>query len=169
MREHQAMLDAIRDGLINKAVAQVPDDPIERTQHLKSFGYFADAAVVGVCALPSQAILKHPHINPDIANLNHKLQTGQTKTLAAGIDMVMADLRDSIEADPTSIEHHTHALVLLYENPRDPKTDETGTGWIKDAQATAPDFWRQKRQVFLQITCVCLAMTHAAIRLQVPM
>ena len=135
MREHQAMLDAIRDGLINKAVAQVPDDPIERAQHLKSFGYFADAAVVGVCALPSQAILKHPHINPDIANLNHKLQTGQTKTLAAGIDMVMADLRDSIEADPTSIEHHTHALVLLYENPRDPKTDETGTGWIKDAQA----------------------------------
>jgi reductive dehalogenase len=135
MREHQAMLDAIRDGLINKAVAQVTDDPIERAQHLKSFGYFADAAVVGVCALPSQAILKHPHINPDIANLNHKLQTGQTKTLAAGIDMVMADLRDSIEADPTSIGHHTHALVLLYENPRDPKTDETGTGWIKDAQA----------------------------------
>jgi reductive dehalogenase len=135
MREHQAMLDAIRDGLINKTVAEAPVGSVERAQHLKSFGYFADAAVVGVCALPAQAILERPHTNSDIASLNHKLQTGQTKTLAAGIDMVMADLRDSIAAIPTSIEHHTHALVLLYENPRDPDIDETGTGWIKDAQA----------------------------------
>ena len=135
MREHQAMLDAIRDGLINNAVAEAPVDLIERANHLKSFGYFADAAVVGICALPPQAILDHPHENPDVANLNHKLQNGQTKTLAAGIDMVMADLRDSIEAEPTSIHHHTHALVLLYENPRDPDIDEIGTGWITDAQS----------------------------------
>jgi reductive dehalogenase len=135
MREHQAMLDAIRDGLINNAVAEAPVDLIERANHLKSFGYFADAAVVGICALPPQTILDQPHENPDVANLNHRLQNGQTKTLAAGIDMVMADLRDSIKAKPTSIHHHTHALVLLYENPRDPDIDEIGTGWIADAQS----------------------------------
>ena len=135
MREHQAMLDAIRNGLINTAVAQAPVDPIERAQHLKSFGYFADAAVVGICALPPQAILTQPHTNPDVVSLNHKIQTGQTKTLAAGIDMVMADLKESITAAPTGVEHHTHALVLLYENPRDPELDEIGTGWIRDAQA----------------------------------
>ena len=27
MREYQAMMDAIRDGLVNKAVAACPDDP----------------------------------------------------------------------------------------------------------------------------------------------
>ena len=57
MREHQAMLDAIRDGLINTAVAEAPTDPQVRADHLKAFGYFADAAIVGVCKLPDAAHL----------------------------------------------------------------------------------------------------------------
>ena len=135
MREHQAMLDAIRDGLINKAVADAPVDPQDRVNHLKAFGYFADAAVVGACRLPASAILKVPHANPDVARLASDLKTRQTKTLASGIDMIMADLKESMEAPPSGIDGHTHALVLLYENPRDPDVDEAGTGWIKDAQA----------------------------------
>lgn len=135
MREHQAMLDAIRDGLINKAVADAPTDPQIRTDHLKAFGYFADAAVVGVCKLPDAALLDRPHVNPDVAQLSEDLKTRQTKTLAAGIDMIMADLKESMEAAPSDINYHTHALVFLYENPRDPQVDEVGTGWIANAQA----------------------------------
>lgn len=135
MREHQAMLDAIRDGLINKAIAGAPTDPQERANHLKAFGYFADAADVGVCKLPAIAILEQPHVNPDVTQLANDLKTRQTKTLAAGIDMIMADLKESMEASPTGIEGHTHALVFLYENPRDPEDGEVGTGWIADAQA----------------------------------
>jgi len=134
MREHQAMLDAIRDGLINKAIAEVPDDLKERANHLKAFGYFADAAIVGVCKLPEEAVLTQPFINADVARLSEDLRTRQTKTLAAGIDMIMADLKESMEAKPTSIDGHTHALVFLYENPRDPNADEPGTDWIADAQ-----------------------------------
>ncbi len=135
MREHQAMLDAIRDGLINKAVAQAPTDPQERANHLKAFGYFADAALVGTCLLPDAASLGTPHRNPDVARLAQDLQTRQTKTLASGIDMIMADLKESVEAPDTGIDGHTHALVFLYENPRDPESGEEGTDWIKDAQA----------------------------------
>jgi len=135
MREHQAMLDAIRDGLINKTKADAPVDRHERAEHLKAFGYFSDAAIVGCCELPSEALLNQPHTNPDVAQLAQDLKTRQTKTLAAGIDLIMADLKESMEAPPTDIEGHTHALVFLYENPRDPDDDEIGTGWIKDAQA----------------------------------
>jgi reductive dehalogenase len=135
MREHQAMLDAIRDGLINKAVADAPTDPVERSNHLKAFGYFCDAVAVGICALPPEAVLEEPYINPDIAQLTQDLRTRQTKTLAAGIDMIMADLKESAEAPQTSIKGQTHALVFLYENPRDPKTDEIGGDWIQGAQA----------------------------------
>ena len=135
MREHQAMLDAIRDGLVNRAVAAAPEDPVERANHLKSFAYFADAAVVGSCLLPDAARLAVPWHNPDIDRLAEDLRTRQTKTLASGIDMIMADLKESMEAPPTAIDDHSHALVLLYENPRDPTPDEPGTGWIKDAQA----------------------------------
>ena len=42
MAEHQAMLDTIRDGLVNKVKAEIPSDLDERAQHLKSFGYFGD-------------------------------------------------------------------------------------------------------------------------------
>ena len=55
MGEYQAMLDAIRDGLVNKAKAGCPDDPQERADHLKAFGYFSDASMVGTCLLPDEA------------------------------------------------------------------------------------------------------------------
>lgn len=134
MREHQAMLDAIRDGLINKAVAETPSDRTERANHLKAFGYFSDASVVGVCRMTRSALLPHPFVNPDVGRLANDLKTRQTKTLASGIDMIMADLKDSMDAPATNIDGHTHAQVFLYENPRDPTPDEVGGAWIQDAQ-----------------------------------
>ncbi|NNE51441.1 MAG: reductive dehalogenase [Sulfitobacter sp.] len=135
MREHQAMLDTIRGGLVNGVIAVTPDDPLERANHLKSFGYFADAAVVGTCLLPEAALLERPIINPDVAQLAEDLQTKQTKTLASGIDMIMADLKESAAAELPGIEGHSHAIVFLYENPREVRTDEPGICWIRDAQA----------------------------------
>ncbi len=135
MRDHQAMLDAIRSGIVNGEVAEAPNDPIERANHLKSFGYFSDAALVGCCKLPAQAMLAAPISNPDIDKLAHDLRTKQTKTLAAGIDLIMADLKESMEADLPSIAAHTHALVFLYENPREIDPSEPGTDWITGAYA----------------------------------
>ncbi len=134
MREHQAMLDAIREGMVNKVQAEAPGDLVERANHLKAFGYFSDAAVVGTCELPQSAILQDPLINADIARLANDLKTRQTKTLASGIDQIMADLKESMEVPPSTIIGHTHALVFLYEFPRDPELDEVGTDWIRDAQ-----------------------------------
>tara|TARA_B110000008_G_scaffold142965_1_gene144674 strand:- start:1190 stop:4396 length:3207 start_codon:yes stop_codon:yes gene_type:complete len=133
MCEYQAMLDAIRDGMINKAVSEIPVDPKERTDHLKAFGFFSDASMVGVCRLQDTDLLSKPFNNPDIAYLAEALRTRQTKTLAAGIDGIMADLKESMEAPPTTINGHTHALIFLYENPRDIRSDEPGTDWLKDA------------------------------------
>ncbi len=133
MRDHQAMLDAIRDGLINKSVAQTPADKVERANHLKSFGYFADASLVGTSLIGDEALLEQPYLNPDVAQLALKLRTQQTKTLSSGIDVIMADLKESMEAPPSSIDAHTHAIVFLYEHPRDPEPDEPGTDWIRDA------------------------------------
>ncbi|WP_306046867.1 reductive dehalogenase [Nioella sp. MMSF_3534] len=133
MREYQAMLDAIRDGLVNPVTSDIPADPTERANHLKAFGYFNDAAMVGICRLPETALLADPIRNPDIDRLAHDLKTRQTKTLASGIDMIMADLKDSMEAPPTTIEGHTHAIVYLYENPRAPEAGEEGCDWLDDA------------------------------------
>lgn len=135
MGEYQAMLDAIRDGLVNTVRAGCPDDPQERADHLKAFGYFSDASMVGTCLLPDKAVLDRPYRNPDIDRLAETLRTRQTKTLASGIDMIMADLKESMEAPPSSIDGHSHALVFLYEYPRDPDPAEPGAAWLDDAQA----------------------------------
>jgi len=134
MADYQAMMDAIRDGLVNRVRSECPDTPEERTNHLKSFGYFSDASMVGVCAMNEDAMLRTPWRNPDIDRLAHDLKTRQTKTLASGIDMIMADLKESMQAPPSTIDSHTHAIVLLYEMPRDPAAGEPGTEWISDAQ-----------------------------------
>ena len=130
MAEYQAMLDAIRNGKTNPQRAACPDDPVERAEHLKSFGYFCDAAIVGACLLPQSAVLPVAYRNPALDRLVDTLQTRQTKTLAAGIDVIMADLRDSVRAPERSISPHSHALVLLYENPRDPDEGEDGVAFI---------------------------------------
>ncbi|SFR41818.1 reductive dehalogenase [Litoreibacter janthinus] len=134
MQDYQAMLDATRDGLVKKEKAEIPSDLTERANHLKAFGYYCDASMVGTCGIPSEAWLDTPLKNPDVDRLAEKLRTMQPKTLAAGIDVIMAGLRESMRAPPQACDHHTHALVFLYDMPRDPDPDEVGTDWITDAQ-----------------------------------
>ena len=135
MAEYQAMLDAIRIGLVGKVRSACPEDLQVRADHLKAFGYFSDASMAATCALTPSCLLPEPFRNPDVDRLADDLRTRQTKTLAAGIDMIMADLKESMEAPATTIGGHTHAIVYLYEYPRDVRPGEPGAAWIADAQA----------------------------------
>ena len=135
MQEYQAMLDATREGLVKREIAEIPSDPTERAKHLKSFGYYCDAAQVGICKIPAGAFLEKPITNPDVHRLAEKIRTLQPKSLAAGIDVIMAGLKDSLRRPPEDCRHHSHALVFLYDMPRDPAKDEPGSDWIRDAQA----------------------------------
>ena len=47
--------------------------------------------------------------------------------------MIMADLKESMEAPPSTINGHTHAVVFLYAQPRDIRDGEPGTDWLEDA------------------------------------
>ena len=133
MSEFQAMMDTIRDGIVNPARSVIPDDAAERANHLKAFGYFSDAAMMGAGLLSGAARLGDPYRNPDIERLADVLRTRQTKTLASGIDVIMADLKESMEAPPSSIDGHTHVLVILNDAPRPPRGGEPGTEWLADA------------------------------------
>ena len=74
------------------------------------------ASLVGICALPDEARLTTPTRNPDIDRLAHDINTKQTKTLASGIDEIMAGLKESIAKPSSSIASDTHALVLVVEH-----------------------------------------------------
>ncbi len=134
MTEFQATLDAIREGLVKRERGVIPEDPLERANHLKSFAYYNDASQAGVCALTPEMFLDAPVVNPEVARLAEDMQTRQTKTLAAGVDVIMADLKEAMARPPSSVTHHTHALVFLHEFPRDPERDEPGADWIMGCQ-----------------------------------
>ncbi|MBO27180.1 MAG: NAD-binding oxidoreductase [Rhodobacteraceae bacterium] len=135
MRPYQAMMDALRDGKANPARADIPADLTARARHFKAFGYFHDASMMGICALPQTARLAAPHRDPDTLSQASELLAGQTASLAAGVDVVLADLRDHVRAPESALpESHAYAIVCLSAWPRDPRPDEPGVEWIADAQ-----------------------------------
>ncbi|MBB24684.1 MAG: NAD-binding oxidoreductase [Geminicoccus sp.] len=135
MAEYMGMLDTVRVGNMNPQLAKCPDDPAERSRHLKAFAYFTNASMAGTCALESADTLSKPYRNPEISQLAHRLRTEQTKTLSAGMDVIMADLKASMDVEVTGVDEHSHALVIAFAHPRDPRADEPGSEWIRDAQA----------------------------------
>ncbi len=134
MGEYQAAMDATTHGKVNKVKSTIPADLQERANHLKAFGYFGDASMVGICELPKTAFLDTPLRNPDIDRLAEDLKTRQTTSIASGIDMIMAGLKDAMNAPPAQFSHHTHAIIILFEHLRDPSPEEPGSDWILDAQ-----------------------------------
>lgn len=134
MASYETMLDAIRDGMVKRDRGVVPTDLQKRSDHLKAFGYYHDASQVSVCELRPEMFLTEAIINPGIGALAEELRTKQTTTLAAGIDVVMAELKDTMDTPSSRVDNHTHALVFLYEFPRDPAQGETGCEWFKNAQ-----------------------------------
>jgi ferredoxin-NADP reductase/ferredoxin len=150
MRPYAAMIDVVRDGAVNPKPAEIPDDPLKRAQHFKAAGTYFDASMMGVCALPPAALLTEPLRNADVARMAEDLQHSQPKSFAAGMDMILADVMDSARKAHGFIEHHTHALVVLIEFPRDPRPDEPGCDWIVGTQA-------QRAAVLSAQTAVLLA------------
>ena len=49
----------------------------------------------------------------------------------------MADLRDAVNAPPSSIDDHAHVIVFARAEPRAPRKGEPGTDWLKGASAPA--------------------------------
>ena len=66
MAEYQAMLDAVRVGLVNPVMADCPSD-IQSVNHLKGF-CFNDASMVGICQLADKDLLAQPFRNPEITD-----------------------------------------------------------------------------------------------------
>ncbi len=133
MQEYQAMLDATRDGLVKIERATIPGDLTERSNNLKSFGYFCDTDMVGTCEIPQTAWRNTPLVNPDVDRLAQTLHTKQPKTFASGIDALMAGLRESMARPAVDCTDHSHAIVLMVATPRTPAPDEPGCDWIENA------------------------------------
>lgn len=134
MRDFQAMMDILRAGPVNGARATISDDLLERSNHIKAFGYFCDAAMIGIGPLRDQLRSQPPRQNPDCARLADQLLNGQAKSFANGIDAVMADLREGLTGTYGDITNHRHVITVLIDWTRDPHPNEAGFDWIDGTQ-----------------------------------
>lgn len=135
LARYLAMFDLIRDGAVNAVPAEVSADPAERSRHLKAAGLYFDATLVGTCELPAAALRAEPLRNPRVAALGEELARNQPQSFAAGLDMILADVLDSARREHGPVAHHTHALVIAVEHPREPRPGEPGTEWIQGIAA----------------------------------
>jgi hypothetical protein len=94
MARYIGMFDLVRDGPVQAAPAEVPDDPDERARHLKAAATYFDCSMVGICELPGAARLAEPIRNPMVGALGEELERSQPKSFAAGMDMILADVLD---------------------------------------------------------------------------
>ncbi|MBL8331141.1 MAG: 4Fe-4S dicluster domain-containing protein [Rubrivivax sp.] len=135
MRPYLGMFDVVRDGPVAPLRAEIPEDPAERARHLKAAGYYFDASMMGICALPVAALLDTPLRNPQTDAIAEQLAASQPQSFAAGMDMILADVMDAARARRGPVSHHSHALVVLVEYPRDPRPEEPGGAWLDGTQA----------------------------------
>jgi reductive dehalogenase len=149
MKRFIGMFDVVRDGGVGPP-AEIPDDPLARANHLKGAATYFDATMVGVCALPHAARLATPIRNPMVEAIAAELERSEPKSFAAGMDMILADVKDSARKKLEPIDAHTHALVFLVEYARDPRPGEPGTEWLAGTQA-------QRAAVLAAQTAVLLA------------
>ena len=63
-------LDAVREGALAGEQADIPVDPVERSNHLKAAGYFLDATLVGVAPLEQAHFLSQRHQHPGLSNMS---------------------------------------------------------------------------------------------------
>jgi reductive dehalogenase len=135
MDDYLSLLDAVRDGPVNPQIGEIPDCPTERANNLKSFGYFLDASLAGVCDINESMWLPAPFRHPRAEEWFQKCGMAAKRPTPPAVEMALSRIGMAQAAIQNKISHHKHAIILAIEYPRDPRPDEAGSEWIQDLQA----------------------------------
>lgn len=133
MDDYLSLLDSVRAGPVTYAAAEIPDDPQERSDHLKAAGYFLDSSMVGICRLGPELSLSNAFNHPKI---DQWLLQGESNKihLRLNVSAIYKRMEHSTTSGSDEINSHTHAIVFLQEFPRDPTQNEPGADWITGMQ-----------------------------------
>ncbi|WP_028602398.1 4Fe-4S double cluster binding domain-containing protein [Ottowia thiooxydans] len=126
-------LDQVREGDHNKELGEIPSDAMERARHLKSAAYFLDTSIAGVSELKREHLLDLRIEHPTFRTATYE-QSETKLRLRFNPNAVLRQMKRSMDLCEQGVEHHTHALVLMVEFPRDPQAGEPGADWIVGMQ-----------------------------------
>lgn len=131
--DFMSALDAVREGPVGDDQAEIPDDPEERSRHLKAAGYFLDAALVGVARLEPAHVLSARHQHPGLSGLSFEASKEKLR-LRFNPLAVIRQMERAIHLAERPIDDHGYALVFANDYPRDPDPSEPGSAWITHLQ-----------------------------------
>jgi len=129
---YATILDAARNGEVSDQKPEISSDLIERSDQLKSFGYFMDALHIGCCKMTPDILLPQPYINSSLAGFYEDM--GKLPEDSPGFHHLIAQgLQDGISQNNNEIQNHTHTLVLIFDHSREIKETEAGFEWLSGA------------------------------------
>ncbi|MGI9261760.1 MAG: NAD-binding oxidoreductase, partial [Woeseiaceae bacterium] len=132
--DYRSILDAVRDGPANPVAAEIPDCPEERANNLKAFCYFLDTTFTTTCSITPDLWLENSYRHPRIDEWYRKCDEAATRPTPPAVEMALGRIGMAANACQQDVSHHTHAIVLGVEFPRDPRPDEPGTKWVQGMQ-----------------------------------
>ena len=77
-----ALMDSVRDGDDVHAPAEIPADPKERAEHLKSAACYFDAALVSTCGIEKAHFLAEPISNSGVADSRRELEAQEVPSVS---------------------------------------------------------------------------------------
>ena len=113
--------------------------------------------MIGICRLDDQAILAEPIQNPDIERLATPCAHGKQRHWRRALMSLWRTLRTRWRHHPQRLTG-THAIVFLYENPRDLMPNELGCDWLEDAHAHRACLRANETAAVIASTFACSAM-----------
>ncbi len=126
-------LDAVREGPVKPHEADIPADPVERTNHFKAAGYFLDAAIVGITPILPTHFLDARHQHPNLDGLAFQASKEKLR-LRFNPHTVIKQMEQAMDLADAAIDNHRNAIVIVNDYPRDPDPNEPGSDWIIDLQ-----------------------------------
>ena len=138
MRGYIDILDRMRAGPAAPAVAPIPEDLLERSNHLKAACYYLDATMVGTCRIPDHAVLSTPIVNSSLARgAEQQYAAGSAENAVAEIAVQEGREAWARAQRATTGEafDHDFALLIVTGYTRDPDLGEPGGAWITATQA----------------------------------
>jgi len=134
MDDYLSLLDAVRDGPVNPEPAEIPESPEARANNLKAYACFLDASFAATCEVSEDLWLPEAFSHPKIPQWFEKCDMAAERPTPPAVEMALSRIGMARAAGEEPVSHHSHALVVAIEYPRDPGENEPGSGWIHNLQ-----------------------------------
>ena len=130
MRLYARYMDAARRGDVSAQTPNIPLDPTERSEQMKSMAYFMDALDARCFDLSDPLLLPTPYINADLQQVHDEMGAWPPKAPPFH-HHIAHGLQYGIDSNTEGISDHSHGICIAYNHFRELTNNEPGYDWLQ--------------------------------------